>query len=86
MIIAPLINIIQIILWILQLGIYKNLGKYYDTKEFILNKDTILQQIIEIDKKHTTINPSIVMAFVSILSDINTAYKHILTSLSVSHK
>lgn len=82
----PLIHV-SIGIWsILQVRVYRSLERYFNIKEFILDKDIFLKNIIEIDNEDLTINPSIVMAFVDILSEINNAYKHILTPLSVANE
>lgn len=68
----------------LQVRVYKNLEKYFDVKEIILEKDTLLRKLIEKDKENIQIDPMVVMEFVDILSKISTAYKYIFNPLSVA--
>jgi hypothetical protein len=79
------IIIITLAVWkLLQIRVYRNLGKYFDIKEIILKKDLILGKVVEKDKENSNIESDLVITFVDILSAINNAYKHILPPLSVA--
>ena len=80
----PLLHI-SVATWVLlQIQVYSNLWKYFDTKELLLQKDTLIKGLISKDMEDITINPLEVMSFVDTLSDITAAYSYILSPLSVA--